>query len=110
MLRCTAPPAGALCGIPSGVAAVGAEARPSANRLGVARAPAEPGASNRFCVRRVARWQRICALGVRLPEADDIDDVLPGFLPGGACGPDAVRLADQARLAAGLDRAWLDAG
>lgn len=55
------PPASALCGMLSGVAAVGAEPRPSASRMAVVEDPVEPGASNRLCIRRMARWRRIFA-------------------------------------------------
>jgi hypothetical protein len=103
------PPASVLCGMLSGSAEMGTEPRPSACRLAVVRVPGEPASTNRYMnPAHGALAADLRTLGLCLPEAEDLDEVLHNFLLGSTGGPDQVAAAEQARLAAMLDRAWLE--
>ena len=107
------PPAGVMAGVMAGAAMMAAEARPTACRALLVRAPAGAAAlaaSNRYLEAAAgAVAADLAALGLRLGAgAEGAAGLLLGFLaagPGGA--PDQVTAAEQARLAEALDPAFL---
>jgi hypothetical protein len=107
------PPAGVMAGVMAGAAMMAAEARPTACRALLVRAPAGAAAlaaSNRYLEAAAgAVAADLAALGLRLGAgAEGAAGLLLRFLaagPGGA--PDQVTAAEQARLAEALDPAFL---
>ncbi|MGH7213056.1 MAG: hypothetical protein ACREF1_16540 [Acetobacteraceae bacterium] len=103
------PPASVLCGVMSGTAVVGPEARPSATRMVAVRVPRSGGVSSGYFLPTAGAISAdLLAHGLPLVDPDGVDalirSVLASQTPGGA---DQVPASEQAQLAAALDRSYL---